>query len=57
MRALDSLAVVAFLAACVSEAELVAEKQRDIDQMVQIMRPKATLKQALEFKLVMLKAS
>jgi hypothetical protein len=39
MRALGSLAAIAFLVACASEAELLAEKQRDIDQMVRIYGP------------------
>jgi hypothetical protein len=39
MHALGSLTVVAFLAACASEAELVAQKQRDVDQMVRIYGP------------------
>ena len=39
MRVLGSLAVVAFVAACASEAELVAQKQSDADRMVRIYGP------------------
>ncbi|MEN3364914.1 MAG: hypothetical protein V7606_2188 [Burkholderiales bacterium] len=42
MRAMTSLALVAFLAACASEADLIAQKEREVDQMVRIYGPACT---------------
>jgi hypothetical protein len=42
MRAMTSLALIAFLAGCASEADLVAQKERQIDEMVRIYGPACT---------------
>lgn len=42
MRAITSLAVITFLAGCASEADLIALKQREVDEMVRIYGPACT---------------
>jgi hypothetical protein len=42
MRAITFLATIAFVAGCAGEAELIAQKQREVDQMVRIYGPACT---------------
>jgi hypothetical protein len=39
MRALISLALIACVAGCASQAELIAQKQREVDRMIQLYGP------------------